>query len=64
MEKQNHVVEYIHLAITLAFMFLFRFIPAPAPLTPYGMAVIGVFLGMIYGWITSKRGLDRPSVIG
>ena len=64
MEKQNHVVEYIHLAITLAFMFLFRFIPAPAPLTPYGMAVIGVFLGMIYGWMTSKRGLVWPSVIG
>lgn len=64
MEKQNNLVEYVHLAITLAFMFLFRFIPAPAPLTPYGVAVIGVFLGMIYGWMTSKRGLVWPSVTG
>lgn len=45
---------YINCAITLAFMLLFRFIPAPAPLTPFGMTVAGIFIGMVYGWCTTN----------
>ena len=35
-------------------MLLFRFIPAPEPLTPFGMTVAGIFIGMIYGWCTTN----------
>ena len=45
---------YVNCAITLAFMLLFRFLPAPAPLTPFGMTVAGIFIGMIYGWCTTN----------
>lgn len=55
--------NYVHMAVTLAFMFLFRFLPAPEPLTPYGMAILGIFIGMIYGWTTSQRGLSWISFL-
>lgn len=64
MESKSSVFEYVNVIITLGLMLFFRFIPAPAPMTPYGMAVIGVFLGMIYGWMTSQRGLIWPSLAG
>lgn len=37
--------------IGVAIMLLFRFIPAPDPITPCGMAVIGEFIGMIFLWV-------------
>ena len=40
----------IHLAIMLIIMFFFRFIPPPGSVTPYGMAILGIFIGLIYGW--------------
>jgi sodium-dependent dicarboxylate transporter 2/3/5 len=43
---------YINVAIMLCIMIFFRFIPAPSPITPTGMAAAGLFLGCIYGWIT------------
>ena len=48
--KTNNGKEMINFVIALAFMFLFRFIPAPEPITPWGMAVLGVFIGAIWGW--------------
>lgn len=38
----------LHLAIALLIMYGFRLIPAPAPITPYGMEVLGIFIGMVY----------------
>lgn len=52
----------IHSVIMLALMFCFRFIPAPGTVTPYGMAVAGVFFGMVYGW--SFLGILWPSLAG
>ncbi len=52
----------IHSLIMIAFMFGFRFIPAPGTVTPYGMAVAGVFFGMVYGW--SFLGILWPSLLG
>lgn len=52
----------IHSVIMLALMFGFRFIPAPGTVTPYGMAVAGVFFGLIYGW--SFLGILWPSLLG
>lgn len=39
----------LHIVIIFALMFGFRFIPVPAPITPYGMAVIGILLGFTMG---------------
>ena len=44
-------------------MFGFRFLPAPAPITPYGMAIIGIFAGMIYGWMISASNLVWPAML-
>lgn len=41
---------YMHSAIAIAIMFFVRFIPAPDPITPLGMTVLGIFLGAIYAW--------------
>ncbi len=60
-KKGNTASTYIHAAIVCLFMFGFQFIPAPAPITTYGMQVIGVFLGVIWGW--SFCGLFWPSLL-
>ena len=49
-ETKRSPLIFVHVAVMLAFMFLFRYVPAPPPLTTYGMAVLGIFIGMIYGW--------------
>lgn len=56
-------VKIIHILITLAIMLFFRLIPASAPLTPMGMEVLGVFIGMLYGWMVAKDSF-WPSVLG
>ena len=40
----------LHVFIMLAIVFGFRLLPAPNGVTPFGMAVAGVFLGLVYGW--------------
>ena len=53
---------YINAAIVVAIMALFRFIPAPDPITPLGMTVLGIFIGCIYGWCTCS--MIWPSILG
>lgn len=48
---------YLNVCIMLALMVLVRFIPPVGSMTESGMAVLGVFLGTIYGWMTLK---DMP----
>lgn len=60
-QQENKPIELVHVIIVFLFMFAFRFIPAPAPITAYGMNVIGVFFGVIYGW--SFCGLLWPSLL-
>lgn len=52
---------YLNSAISVAIMIFFRFIPAPAPMTPLGMTVVGIFLGAIYGWCTTN--MIWPSLV-
>lgn len=54
--------KIFHYLITLVLMFCFAYLPAPAPITPYGMKIAGVFLGAVYGWTV----LDMlwPSLLG
>lgn len=53
---------YVNAVICILIMLLFGFIPAPEPMTPLGMKVVGIFIGMIYGWITV--GTHWPSLLG
>lgn len=52
---------YIHIAVCAAFMIGFGYIPPIEPLTVTGMRVIGIFFGMIYGWLTC--GLVWPNLM-
>lgn len=53
---------YIKTAIFFALIFGIGLLPAPAPLTPYGMKAIGIFVGLIFGWCTI--GMIWPSIVG
>jgi len=44
--------QLVHSVIAVAFMLFFRFIPAPPPMTQFGMTVMGIFIGCIYAWCT------------
>lgn len=52
----------VHLLVMLVIMACFRFAPPPGTVTPYGMAVLGVFIGLIYGWTFIN--LLIPSLVG
>lgn len=56
-------VKTLHILITLVIMLAFRLIPPAAPLTPMGMEVLGVFVGMLYGWMIAKDTF-WPSILG
>lgn len=55
-EKKVSIVHYI---ITAAIIFGFRFLPPFSAMTPYGMGILGTFIGAIYGW--SVIGMVWPS---
>ncbi len=60
----NSGKEILVFLITLAFMFLFRFVPPVEPITPYGMALLGVFLGVIFGWCFGGNNTLWTSLFG
>ena len=46
-------LKMVHVAVTLVIMLGFGYLPAPAPITPVGMKVLGVFFALLYGWTFS-----------
>lgn len=55
MAKKRYSTPYIiNMLITLFFMFGFGFIPPFGPLTPVGMRVLGIFIGVVYGFSTCE----------
>ena len=62
--KGGFDIKYVHFAVTFAFMFFFRFVPPVGTITPYGMAVIGIFIGLIYGWSVDADNLCWSSLMG
>ena len=62
--KGGFNIKYVHFAITFALMFLFRFIPPFGTVTPYGMALIGIFIGLIYSWTVDADNLCWGSLMG
>jgi solute carrier family 13 (sodium-dependent dicarboxylate transporter), member 2/3/5 len=61
--KKKGSAYYVHVAIGFAIIILFSYVlPAPSPITPIGMKVVGAFLGMVYLW--STIGALWPSLLG
>ncbi len=55
-EKKVHIIHYL---ITAVLIFGFRFLPTFSAMTPYGMGILGTFVGAVYGW--STIGMVWPS---
>lgn len=53
--------KYIHILLIISIMFFFRYIPPIGQITSYGMAVLGIFIGCIYGWTIGELGW--PSIL-
>lgn len=51
----------INSVITVLLMFGLQFLPPVAAITPYGMNILGIFLGSVYGWCTV--GFIWPSLL-
>ena len=60
--KKPDVMYFVHTVICLAIMFGFGQLSPIEPLTPLGMNLIGVFLGVLYGWIFID--IIWPSIAG
>lgn len=54
--------KLIHYLITLLFFFLFPLIPPMPPLTVNGMQMLGIFIGVVYGW--TMLDMLWPSIMG
>ncbi len=60
--SKNTPKSYLHLGIMLAIMFIFRLPVPPEGLTAEGMAVIGIFFAVLYGWLFLD--IVWPSLLG
>ena len=62
-KKEKKDLYWIHVVIGFVILILFSWVlPAPDPITPLGMKVIGAFLMMVYTW--STVGTLWPSLLG
>lgn len=61
-DKKKDFSFYLHIAVTLALMLGISCIPPIEPITPFGMQMIGIFAGMLYGWTFS--GIIWTSLVG
>ena len=53
----------LHALITVFLMFGFAYVvPPPGSITPYGMKILGIFIGLLYGWTASN--LIWPTFLG
>ena len=60
--SKNFDKKYIHYAITGIIIFGSQFLPQAGPITPMGWAVLGTFIGVIYGWTFVD--MLWPSILG
>ena len=54
--------KYINIAIRIALTFIIALCPPVGKITPYGMKALGVFVSVLYGWLTVD--LLFPSIWG
>ena len=45
-------MQYVHIAVTLFFMIGFGYLPTFATVTPVGMKILGLFIGVVYAYST------------
>lgn len=60
-KTHGQTMKSIHSIIAVLCMLFFRYLPAPAPMEPVGMAILGIFIGAIYAWCTVS--LIWPSIL-
>lgn len=60
--KEKNLSYAIHSLVCLCIMLGFGQLPAVAPLTEHGMRLIGIFLGLLYGWVFVE--IIWPSLAG
>ena len=61
-QNPGNVNYFFHIIVFLCITFLFGKLDPIAPLTPFGMNTIGVFLGVIYAWVFID--IIWPSMVG
>lgn len=61
-DSAKMISYYSHSLIVILLIFGFRYLPTIAPLTDYGMQIIGIFLGCLYGW--TMVSVIWPSFLG
>lgn len=61
-KKKSDVGYWINTAITLALMWGIGYLPPWGSLNQLGMTVLGIFIGLLYGWTTI--GFIWPSLMG
>ena len=61
MSQSKDFVRYFHIAMVFVITFGFALIPPFGQITSYGMQVLGIFFGVLYGWIFCE--LFWPSVL-
>ena len=61
-DKKVKMSTYINIVIVFIFMFGFGYLPPLEPITPLGIKIVGIFLGLLYGW--TLCGMIWPSLLG
>lgn len=61
-KKKLDVKYIVNSMIALIIMFGFGYLPAIEPITHIGMQILGILIGMVYGWVTV--GIPWPSLLG
>ncbi len=59
-DKSKTTKFYVHLLISLCIMIFFRFLPNFGQMTDLGMALLGIIIGALWGWVNCD--LVAPSV--
>ena len=60
--KDNQMNFWLKVIVFFLLIFGFGYLPAPDPLTTYGMKTLGIFFGLLFGWCT--LGMIWPSIVG
>ena len=50
--EKIHYERFFLSILGLLIMFFFGYLPAPAPITPAGMKMLGIFIGLVFLWTT------------
>ncbi len=61
-KKKNNTFYYMNIVIMFALMFGIGQLPTFGQVTPLGMQILGIFVAVLYGWITVN--LLWPSLMG